>query len=184
MANGGGGFITVLLVAALAAGGLFLVGGLDFGFLSGAESDPFVDDDGNPIGTQVYLTGNVNIPDAVDTWIAWEAVNFDHNGMADLGVDPYNLTVPLTQDYLVTAQVRWEANDGVNRITDIIVNGAPAQVYRETCAAPATIFFCTASTTLTLTADDDISVRVRNDSGVALDVLSGATSSRFTVVPA
>lgn len=179
MANG---FLTVVLIAGMVAVTLYAFGSGSLSDIFGSSpQDPFTDPAGNPIGTQLYLTSNSLIPADVDTWVAWEAVNFDHGGYADLGLDPYNLTVPDTGSYFVTAQIRWEGYEPLSRTTTIMVNGAFNS--ESQCTAPANAFFCTQSVTLSLTTGDDIAVRVGQDSDKALDIISGATSSRFSVIP-
>lgn len=110
-------------------------------------------------------------------WVAWDTVDYDVGGMFAAG-NPAHVTAPIAGRYLITATVRWEANQTGRRALAIDYNGS-LQIARSNVSAYASVAYSpeqTATTVYRLNAGDNVGVYVMQDSGSALGLMTGVQS--------
>ena len=126
-------------------------------------------------GVRLERTAAASVPNAVSQWIAWDVVDYNIGAMFNAGT-PAQVAAPIAGRYLITATVRWEANDTGRRTLAIAYNSS-VQIARSNVSAHASAPYNpeqTATTMYKLNPGDTIGVYVYQDSGAALSLQAGA----------
>jgi hypothetical protein len=125
-----------------------------------------------------------SIPDATITAINFNTEDFDVGDLHDLTTNTNRITIPTggTGRYTIKAQVRFDNNSTGRRVVYLYKNAS------EVARANLFTAHATEDTYLQIAYDDQASagdyydVRVFQNSGGALDVVAGATSTFFSVM--
>ncbi|MBA7580361.1 hypothetical protein ES708_22252 [subsurface metagenome] len=134
--------------------------------LTGAGGLPFV-------GCRLWR--NANEATANNTWeyLDWTTEVFDAGGMVDLVANPSRITIPVTGLYELGFYLEWEINPVGKRAGQVNLNGVTT-VVRHVLDAQTTVETPNLHCTLEeFVAGDFIELRVIQDSGGALNVLTG-----------
>lgn len=135
----------------------------------------------NRASARVSASANQNILANTDTIVTWAVEEYDNAAMANLGVNNDRLTLTETGIYLITAEVNFASN-GNATVNGRMMTFAPnlsADKGHQTLAGAQNMDTEMSSTILyqCVTAGDFIRVRVRQESGAALNISARSFSA-------
>ena len=132
---------------------------------------------GRTLATKANRSTTQTIPDATDTAISFDSASYNDWGAWVVG-NAARITVPVTGRYMVIANATFAGNATGFRRIGVELNGAGtiAQVHSHSNAA-GTGTSLSVSGVATLSVGDYVRLIVRQNSGVALDISTGAELS-------
>ena len=134
------------------------------------------------IGAAVYLTSAVTVPNATDTLIPWDTVDFDTSSFYSSS-HPTRLTAPANGIYTVSASFYWDTGSGGGtRQVYFKVNGAGIYGANAYIASGGFGNAQSLTTTLKLNAGDYVELDIFQSTGGSANSLTGASqASRFSI---
>lgn len=124
-------------------------------------------------GVRLERTAAESTVSGTSVWVAWDKVDYDLGGMFAAG-QPNRVTAPIAGRYLITATVRWAADQSGRRALAIAYNES-VQIARSNVSAFASAPFSpeqTATTVYKMNAGDWVGVYVMQDSGGPLGLMT------------
>jgi hypothetical protein len=132
-------------------------------------------------GARLITGVNVSIPNAAGTMVAWDTAAFDTGGYYG-GAHPTRLTAPSTGLYQVSASHYWASSGVGERTCQFAVNGNTTNTYGIAGLTPPADGGVVLTVLLSLTAGDYVECFVFQNSGGALNILTGQNLSTFAMV--
>lgn len=139
----------------------------------------------SPPMAHVYNSADLTIANNTETTLTFNSEVFDVGGLHSTASNTGRLTCTYTGYYIVTANVKWEANATGRREVTLRVNGSTyvAAEAIDNVGASANSNMSITSGVIALNSTDYVEVRAYQDSGGDLVVVSAASySPRFSIV--
>jgi hypothetical protein len=130
---------------------------------------------------RVYHNANQSIATGTETTLAFNSERFDNDTIHDTSSNNSRLTCKTAGKYLISAQVQWEAGGTSRRILYLRLNGTTKIATKRFAAFEESENDIT--TLYDLAVNDYVEVRVRQETGGALNVtVTDAYSPEFMMV--
>lgn len=134
---------------------------------------------------RVYNDVNQSIADDTETLLTFNKERYDTDAVHDVAINNSRLTCKTAGKYLITANVTWGHNASGTRSLRIFLNGntliASSQDQPSSVAAYSNAQ--SVATVYQLNANDYVEMKVKQTSGVALDIISAeAFSPEFSMI--
>ncbi len=127
----------------------------------------------NDHAAEVYRTSNQSIPNATETIVLWSGTQWQNGSSVWAGADPTRLKAPVTGIYLFSARAAWASNNVGERSISYRISGGAALYDMQWQTAQPGATRQNAAELIQLAANEYLEMRVRQDSGGALNLLGG-----------
>lgn len=131
------------------------------------------------IGARIYRSGLLSIANNTPTSVTFDVEGYDTNDMVDLSTDDIHITINTPGEYLLTGGVQWAHQNAGIRLCYVEVLRSGSTMYVAGNVSPFTtatmLLFQSASIQPNLLVGDVVRLRVHQNSGGALNLISDSS---------
>ena len=129
------------------------------------------------VGARVYNSGNIAISDNTQTFLTFDSERYDTDTIHDTSTNPGRLTATTAGKYLISASIRFAADNDGYRVFYLRVDGTTFIAIDSKQAVQSTTTEITMQTIYDLAATHYVELAVYHLSGGSLDIVSAGNFS-------